>query len=133
MCSLAVLTTTAQEKKDGRPHFNREEYRTKLEAFITERACLTTHEAEQFFAIYHEMKHKQRQAMKKAQQLKRTPCGKTEQEYSNAVMEIAKNNAEMGKIGETYYKKLLKVVPAEKVFRAIIADDEFHRDMLKKL
>ena len=52
------LAATAQQPQRGK--FNPEEFKAKLESFITQEANLTPAEAQAFFPIYHEMKGKQR-------------------------------------------------------------------------
>jgi len=130
--SLNLVGAMAQENK--RPRFNPEAFRANLEAYITEKAELSDAEAEKFFPIYHKMKAKQRDVMQKVQHLKRNHPSPdaSEKEYTAIIYKIADLNEEVAEIEEEYYKKLCKVVSPKKVFRAILADDSFHREMLQK-
>lgn len=37
----------------------------------------------------------------------------------------------MAQLEESYYKRILKTVPAEKVFKVMSAEDDFHRRMVQ--
>lgn len=133
---LIILSCALANAQDHRgPRFNPQEYKEKLECYITQHACLTQAEAEKFFPLFLEMKMKQRDLMQKAQKLKRmNNCDNvSSKEYAERVNEIMDITVEAAKTAQTYYKKFCKVIPAEKVYKAMLADDSFHRDMLRKL
>ena len=114
--------------------FNPEEYRAKLEEFITQKAEFTSTEAQAFFPIFHQMKEEQRNLQKEIFTLKRIPKDTTpsEKEYTNKIQRICELNTKIAQIQENYYKKLYKVVPAQKVYKAMIAEDIYHRMMLRQ-
>lgn len=114
--------------------FNPEEFRAKLEEFITQKAEFTSTEAQTFFPIFHQMKDEQRSLQKEIFTLKRIPkdvCP-SEKEYADKIQRICELNIKMAQIQESYYKKLSKVVPAQKVYKAMLAEDVFHRMMLRQ-
>ena len=104
-----------------------------MEQHITRKAELTTAEVEKFFPIFHEMKTKQRELTRKAHDLKRNPPASTasEDDYSRVVQDIAKAEKEVAETGVTYYKRLCKAISPKKVYQAMLADDAFHRQMLR--
>ena len=108
------LCTMAQQE---RWKFNPEEFRAKLEEFITKKAEFTSAEAQTFFPIFHQMKEEQRNLQKEIFTLKRIPkdAKPSEKEYTNKIQRICELNVKMAQIQENYYKKLYKAVPAEKV------------------
>jgi len=125
------LCTMAQQE---RWKFNPEEFRAKLEEFITKKAEFTSAEAQTFFPIFHQMKEEQRNLQKEIFTLKRIPkdAKPSEKEYTNKIQRICELNVKMAQIQENYYKKLYKAVPAEKVYKAMLAEDIYHRMMLRQ-
>ena len=117
-----------------RGKFNPEEFRAKLEEFITKKAEFTSSEAQTFFPIFHKMKEEQRALQKEIFTLKRIPkdASLSEKDYSNKIQKICNLNTKMAQIQENYYKKLSKEVPAQKVYKALLAEDDYHRMMLRQ-
>lgn len=115
------------------PRFNPQEYKQKLERFVSKHAKLTPEEASKFFPIFHEMKEKQRNIMKQIQEKKfsRPASGASDKAYQDIILDIEKLKVQQAEIEETYYKKMCKAIPAQKVFEAMIAEDLFHRNMLQ--
>lgn len=127
---LTTLSIMADDHKQQR--FNPEEFRIKLETFIAQKAELCPAECEKVFPIYREMKEKQRSLKQQEMQLKRTEkSGKSDKDYQQVLNDIAELHIEAAKIEEAYYKKMCKVIPARKVFALTLAEDAFHREMLR--
>ena len=114
--------------------FNPEEFRAKMEEFITQKAEFTNTEAQTFFPIFFKMKEEQRNLQKEIFTLKRIPkdACPSEKEYANKIQRICELNVKMAEIQESYYKKLSKAVPAQKVYKALLAEDIYHRMMLQQ-
>lgn len=131
MC-IGSMTLMAQDNKGG-ARFNPQEFKEKLESYITQWAHMTPAEAQAFFPIYHEMKWKQLDLSNKVTQIKRNMWknndDKTCAENINKINEL---EIQQAKIADQYYRKMCKVVPARKVSRAMMAEDAFHREMLRK-
>ena len=127
----ASLSIMAQPEKGK---FNPEEFRAKLEEFITQKAEFTSTEAQTFFPIFHKMKEEQRTLQREIFTLKRIPkeASPSEKEYANKIQKICELNTKMAQIQEDYYKKLSKAVPAQKVYKAMLAEDIYHRMMLRQ-
>ncbi|MBR6169435.1 MAG: hypothetical protein IKQ51_01845 [Bacteroidaceae bacterium] len=127
----ASLSIMAQHERRS---FNPEEFRAKLEEFITQKAEFTSTEAQSFFPIFHQMKEEQRNLQKEIFTLKRIPKDATpsEKDYANKIQRICELNTKMAQIQENYYKKLSKAVPAQKVYKAMLAEDIYHRMMLRQ-
>lgn len=126
------LCTMAQQQE--RWKFNPEEFRAKLEEFITKKAEFTSAEAQTFFPIFHQMKEEQRNLQKEIFTLKRIPkdANPSEKDYTNKIQRICELNTKMAEVQENYYKKLYKAVPAQKVYKAMLAEDIYHRMMLRQ-
>lgn len=114
--------------------FSPKEFRAKLEEFITREAELSSTEAQAFFPVFHTMKEEQRSLQKEIFTLMRIPKDITpsEKEYANKIQQICQLNTKMAEIQESYYKKLTKVVPPEKVYKAMLAEHRYHRKMLRQ-
>lgn len=126
----------ALAQNQGRHHgegrrLNPEEFKNRMEQFITQKADLTPEEAKVFVPVYSEFKDKQREIQRKIMKLKQIPADNTSADYEKAVMEIAALDKEAAALETVYYKRLCKAVPARKVYRVIIAVDNFHRQMLQ--
>ena len=121
----------AQQK--GRGKFNPDEFKAKLESYVTKEAGFTQAEAQAFFPIYFEMKGKQRALQHKSFQLKKNAPqeGATDSEFSQAIQKIKDLGVEMAQLEVTYYKKMCQAVSPKKVYKAMCAEDRFHREMLE--
>lgn len=134
LISIAALPVMAQyngRQHEGGRRLNPEEFKNRMEHFITQKADLTTEEAKAFIPIYSEFKDKQREIQRKIMKLKQIPGDNTTADFEKTVMEIASLDKEAASLKTVYYKRLCKAVPARKVYRVIIAVDNFHRQMLK--
>jgi hypothetical protein len=127
----------AQNKGDvtmsgGATGFNKQEFRQRMQGFITKEASLTEEEAKAFFPIYNEYKDKQRQIHMSINKLKKnTPNSNDEKAYEKCLMEIARLNAEVAGLDSVYYKKICKAISAEKFYKILSIEDRMHRRMLQ--
>lgn len=132
---VSVMPMLAQPQREGgRPHFNPEEFKNRMESFIREKVGLTQAEGEKLFPLFYEMKGKQMNINRAIAKLKRNPSGNGAgtTNYSSVVSKIVSLNVELSKVQQTYYNKMCKVVDAKKVFDLMLAEDAFHREMLRK-
>ena len=127
ICSFSALA----QQKQGK--FNPEEFKAKLESFVTHEAGFTQAEAQAFYPIYFEMKGKQRRLQRSIYQLKKNaPCANAEdKDFAIAIQKIKDLGVEMAQLEVAYYKKLCQAVSPQKVYRAMCAEDRFHRKMLE--
>jgi len=130
MTFMMSLGTWAQGQHGGK--FDPEEFRARLEGFISHEAGFTEQEAQKFFPIYHEMKGKQMKLQQEMFKLKKNCPDKklTDKECLNAIQKIKNMNVEIAQIEENYYKKMCKAIGPRKVYLAMLAEDDFHRKML---
>ena len=59
------------------------------------------------------------------------PSQMTDKECTETVLEIESLKVEQAEVGASYTKKLCKAISSKKVFRALNAEDRFHRMMLR--
>ena len=115
-----------------RAGFNKQEFRQRMQDYITKEASLTQEEAKAFFPIYNEYKDKQRQIHMSINKLKKnTPNNNDEKAYEKCLMEMAELNAEMAGLDSVYYKKICKAISAQKFFKILNIEDRMHRKMLQ--
>lgn len=130
---LAVVAGTCQAQHGPR-RFSPEKFRADLERFITKEVGFTNSEAQKFYPLYHEMKDKQRDVQHKIFDLKKNISPDAgDKEHANAIQSIIGLNKQKNELEEDYYKKMCKAVPAKKVYRAMLAEDKFHRQMLDRM
>ncbi len=125
---FALLTTSlcAQDK------FNPKDFETELENYVVKEAKLTSDESAAFLPIYREMRKKQ-VALIEADRKVRSKKASTDAEWAEQITKH--DNAEIlqKKNLQTYHNKMLKAVPAEKVFKALKAEENYFRKSLKKM
>lgn len=125
---FATLSSHAQDKRD---EFTPERFRADLEQYITRKAGLSPKEASRFFPVYSEMLEKQRVIHDKIKNLKRIKPA-TEAECKNNIRQRDKLELEIKNIQKTYHEKFMRILPANKVYDVIKAEDRFHRQAFKK-
>lgn len=129
-----LLIATSTYGQERHPRFSPEEFKAKLEAHISSQASLSQAEAQKFFPLYHGLKTKQREINRKIMALKKHKFAANagEKEYSSVIEQIGELKEESAKLESTYFKRMCKAVPAQKVYEAIKAEDSFHRSLLKR-
>jgi len=110
--------------------FSPEKFDADLKEFIKKEACLTDAEADAFFPIYKEMLQKQRSAYGRQRNMG-LQKPQDEQGCKKAIQMRDELELEMKRIQQTYHTKFLEILPATKVYDIIIAEDRFHRRMLR--
>ena len=124
-----LLLTASSQSRDKR--LSKEHYQAQLAQFIIQEAQFTAKEAADFRVIFKEMQNKQRKTFEAMKDIWHKP-GRGEKECAEAIRQKDKMDIELKNLQQQYHNKLLKVIPASKVFKAIIAEDKFHRQMLRK-
>lgn len=129
MCTPTILAQPAQKKP-----MNPEEFRIMHEKYIIEQTHFTPEEAEKFFKLMNEMKEKQRNLHRQIMQLKKKKFASntSKKEYASTVQKITSLSVQSAELEDSYYKRILKAVPADKVFKAMSSEDEFFRTVLSR-
>ncbi len=121
---LLTLMVSAQDQKK----FSPEKFQADLEEFITKEAHFDQQEAAKFFPLLRELRAKQRAIYGRMRQ---TPKPGDDAKCAEAIREWDKANIELKQLDQQYHKKMMQVVPASKLFDAIMAESRFHRKMMK--
>ena len=131
-CLLMTLGMAAQKKDHGRKEFSPEEYRQKMQEYITKEANLTANEQQKFFPLLTEMMDAQRKLMDQERELMRSgKNAKTEAEFEQIVTKTTELQVENRKIEVAYYKKFAKVLTWEKIYKARMAITKFNMRALR--
>ena len=129
---VCLLTLPALAQENKRPRFNPEEFKAKMETFISQKAGLTQEESGKLLPIFQEMKEKQRNLKQKEHKAKKDfTAFDNEKKCQEVLLEITEIHEELAEIEENYYKKMCKAVSAQKAYKVMLADDAFHREMLQ--
>ena len=121
---LLTLMVSAQDQKK----FSPEKFQADLEEFITKEAHFDQQEAAKFFPLLRELQAKQRAIYGRMRQ---TPKPGDDAKCAEAIREWDKANIELKQLDQQYHKKMMQVVPASKLFDAIMAESRFHRKMMR--
>jgi hypothetical protein len=123
----ALLPTLAQQK------CNREEFRAKQEAYLTEQAELTQDEAARFFPLYFELQDKKKAlndaAFAKAKTGKKGTA--TEKEYEDILDQLAQARLACDRLDVEYLGRFKQILSAKKLYFLQRAEMKFHRDLVR--
>ena len=130
-----AITASAQDNHRKRPHFSPEEFQAKQRAYITEKAELTTEEADAFFPLFFELQKKKFDLERNARKDFRKQRGEqmSEEECRKFVYNMADVKIEIAKLEREYTDKYLQVLSPCKVRRVQFAEGSFQRDLMKKM
>jgi len=133
-----IFAQTPQNQEAKRPEIGKE-WKAKMEsarvAFITNELSLTTAEAQKFWPVYNEMNQKKDELLKKQGEAMKAlddavkegkGTAKLLEAFLKAQQEVADVNMEAAKAYE-------KVLPAEKVAKLFVIEENFRRSMIGRL
>jgi hypothetical protein len=127
--SLLLMMTIMVNAQDNK-RFSPEKFEADLRCFITKEASLTPQEADKLFPVFREMREKQREIYEKMRKLGMNKASDDEA-CKQFIIEYDKLNLELGQLDVTYHKKMIKMIPASKVYAVMQAEKRFHRQMMK--
>jgi len=124
------MASWAQNYGNGQPRFDPDKFQQMVEQSLAKAACLTPEESKVFFPQYNAMREEQRKMGAQIYELKKNVKNDAKS-YSAAILKINQLKVDMAEVEQNFYKRILKSVPAEKVFKLIKAEDDFHRRMVQ--
>lgn len=116
--------------------FSPEEFRQRQRQYMTEKAELTTDEAERFFPLFFELQDKKNQINRESRQNahNRQQRGQvTEEECRQMLDKLADAKLRIAKLEKDYLIKYEAVIPASKILKLQMAENDFGADMLKEM
>jgi len=117
--SLAIF---AQE----RPKFDPARFEAELEQFITVEAGFTPQDASKFFPLYREMRTKQRYYFDQMRKYDYVDF-ENDKQCAEAIEQKDKLDLVIKELQQQYHAKFMRVLPPKKVYKAIRAEDKFHK------
>ncbi|MBQ6433875.1 MAG: hypothetical protein IJJ94_08040 [Bacteroidaceae bacterium] len=129
--TLSINASAQRQGEGGAPRFDPQRFQQMVEEQLSREACLSQEERTAFFPIYNEMRAKQREMGRQIHQLKKsTPANaKAASEIINKINQL---KVDMSKLESDYYKRIIKVVPPEKVLKLMRAEDGVYRRMVQR-
>lgn len=132
MVLMAIMTTTIL-MAHPMLKFDEEAYIAEQHAFILKEVrCLSPEEAKTFFALYDDMRCQLRQVFNKMRQDRRKKPS-SEEAYRDIIQERDNDGLRLKQIEQKYHKKMLKVLPAKKVYKALVAADKFDKIKFREM
>lgn len=111
----------------------KEEFRAKQQAYITEKAGLTSEEAAAFFPLYFELQDRKQQLNEEAWALLRE--GKkdnvSEKRYEEILNGVYEARISSDRLEKNYFGKFKDILSCKKIYLVQQAEMRFHRDLLK--
>lgn len=138
-CCVSVISS-AQNKPSVQlapgQKFSWEEYKTAKSQYIVDCAKLSRKESEKFFPLYKELYQKKRYINSNARKLCKeySQDGNiTKQEYLSMIDSLCQAKIDIANLEKEYVDKFKKILPAEKLYKALIADENFDSEILKQM
>lgn len=126
LLTCVTLCATAQQ----RHKFDPEAYRLEQRRYILSKVTLTAEESRTFFALYDEMRTRERRLFEKIRfDRRRRPT--TEAECRRAITDHDNTEIQLKKIQFQYHQKMLRVLPAKKVMPCLFFAEKFDREKLR--
>lgn len=124
-----------KENQEIRPKVNREEFKKKLQAFITEKANLTAEEAGVIFPSFFELRGKQHDLHKKRERsiskIRKEKLSEADCErILRFALQLEKQSAEME---IRYVRQWKSKLPASVILRVLEADRQFSRQTFMRM
>ena len=111
---MVVMGVNAQPPKK-RPPFNPAKFEADLEKYIATHACLLPSESAKFFPVYREM----------------TP--RDNEGCAESIRRLDELDIRMKQLQQEYHSRFMTILPAKKVLSIIKAEEQFHRQIFKKM
>lgn len=117
------------------PRMSHQEFMKKKEAFLTEKAELTSEEAQAFFPVYKELNRKKRELNSKAWHLTKEANTQelTEKEYEEIASQIYDLRIETAELDKIYFEKFKQILPCKKIFKLQQAELKFHKSLVRDM
>lgn len=128
---MVVVGVNAQPPKK-RPPFNPAKFEADLEKYIAAHACLLPSESAKFFPVYREMMKKQRMMFDEMRKFREfTP--RDNEGCAESIRRLDELDIRMKQLQQEYHSRFMTILPAKKVLSIIKAEEQFHRQIFKKM
>lgn len=135
ICLWAIISIGEVSAQKGGP--NREKIETMKIGFITQKLDLTTEEAQKFWPVYNQFTNEMEKSRKdfrgKMMEEVKDIDNMTEAEANKALNDMINYKTAEVDLIKKYNAEFKKVLPSKKVVKLFMAEQEFKRELLKKL
>lgn len=131
--AMCLLTSDGfSQRRERHRKFDPVQFQKELEQYITTAAGLTPAEAGAFFPVYREMQKKQRVLF---EQMRRYRVVDTTNDCAcrKALKKQDELDIELKTMQRDYHERFMRIISPSKVFKALKAEDDFHRQALRKV
>ncbi|GHU72001.1 hypothetical protein FACS189413_14460 [Bacteroidia bacterium] len=139
VCLASLSWNVFAQQTDEQRKARFEKFKAERTAYITQAVGLTTEEAENFWPVENEFQKKKfelnqplRVELRKIRQAKRNNETVSEADYKKVIELSLAIKLKEAQLEQEYFAKLLKVVPAEKVFLYQTAELEMAKKVMDK-
>jgi hypothetical protein len=126
----------AQESPQKQKKPNKEKIKAMKISFLTNKLDLTPEEAQQFWPIYNEYENK-KEALRKEKRMDKRPKGEdtklSDDEIDQRMDNYFKIRQKELDLDKEYHAKFKTVIPIKKVGKLYLAQEEFKRELLRKI
>lgn len=132
---LMICIASVAEQPQGRKHpdgFNPKRFQTELEQFITTNACLTPQEAAKFFPVYRQMGKKMRMIFEEMRRFRHVNPNDNEA-CAEAIRRQDELDIQLKQLQQEYHARFMTILPPNKVFSVIKAEERFHRQAFRRM
>lgn len=130
---VSLVSFSWASKGTDQERLSREQFKTRQQTYLMEKAGLTVEESAKFFPIYFELQDKKTEInntyWKVFQNIK--PGETSEEQYREILKTIYDTRIRIDKLEQSYCEKFLKIISAEKLCRIFMAETNFHRDLMR--
>jgi hypothetical protein len=132
LAAFLLLNANAQAQNRPSAVFDPNRFQADLEQFITHEACLTPQEAARFFPVFRELGKKQRALFEKAPH-NRYVKPANEAGCREAIIQRDDRELQVKMLQQQYHLKFMEILPAQKVYDIIRAEEKFHRQAFRQM
>ncbi len=125
----------SQQQPNISGQFSPAEYWRQQKEFFTQRAGLTDDEANAFFPLYNELQQKKRELNREMRSAMRPEIGSqpSEEQSLKVIDARADVNIKIAELEKEYLQKFKEVLPASKILKVQVAEEQFNSQILKDI
>ena len=139
---LAAMTASVRAFAGGCGSCPQEKWQDKMRsemvAFLTAETGITPAEAEKFWPVFHEAEKARREAFRKVMQTydaleEAVRTNQPAKEIEKRIKAYTDAQEDVREVDGEYVEKYLRILPAEKVARLLLAEEKFRRNQINRL